>query len=205
MAGDKPDSDGRFTATEVELKNEECNDGICDAPEITGPIQAPFDPNTKSVTILGLEIDLSNATIEGADDEDNPDNKQSADLSQLAEGQFVEVELASDQPPLAATELEIKNFTNQVHINILGERGEIISGKTRNIKIAVRANASQAGKIVKLRTSSNGSCTLAGLPSGKAKIVVTRNIGRHKSMCSRLVQVKGNSTKNLNLRLRPVR
>jgi hypothetical protein len=95
---------GLLTALKVDAEGEECEDDDC--VDIQAPIQAA-DPVGQTITLLGLTIDISQAEIDGDDDEEAG---QGLDPTQLIVGQFVEVKLASNQSPLTATEIEIKNF-----------------------------------------------------------------------------------------------
>ncbi|MEI6128044.1 MAG: hypothetical protein WCQ99_15965, partial [Pseudomonadota bacterium] len=58
-------------------------------------------------------------------------------------------------------------------------------------------------EVLKFQTSSKGSLTLNGLPTGQAAIVVTRIHDSQKSMGSASVKVKGNTTRSLRIRLEP--
>lgn len=216
LASDIPDPNtGFLTAVALEMEGDEENTGA--EAEITAPIQA-VDPNGASVTVLGLVIDISQAKIEGADDEDNQGNNQPADAAQLMVGQFVELKLGSSQPPLAAIELEVKAFGNQVDVEVDDEDGnEVDDGDEDTVQVNVQelvkvktkagAMQSQAKKLkkVKFQTASNGSFTLRGLPKGVAKITVTRVKDGKISKAKAVVNVKANTKKHLKVRLRPVK
>ncbi len=142
--------------------------------------------------MLGLVVDVSHATLEGADDEGTDGGRQPVDASQLIVGQIVELKLVSNQAPLAASALEVNNFGNQIDVELDDQNGnEVDDGSVEDVQIEVdetvvvqaAAGTMQASKHVKtkhvkkkvlLHTTSSGSFTLTGLPTGKAKITVTR-------------------------------
>lgn len=216
LASDVSDPNtGFLTAVAIEMEGDEENTGA--EAEITAPIQA-VDPNGASVTVLGLVIDISQAKIEGADDEDRQGNNQPADVTQLMVGQFVELKLGSSQPPLFATELEVKAFSNQVDVEVDDEDGNEVDDGDEDtvqvnvqelVKVKAKAGAMQAQAVkvkkVKFQTASNGSFTLRGLPKGVAKITVTRVKDGKISKATARVNVKANTKKYLKVRLRPVK
>ncbi|HEX7409457.1 MAG TPA: hypothetical protein VF515_17650 [Candidatus Binatia bacterium] len=82
-------------------------------------IQAPIqniDATAQTITLLGLTVDVSGANLDGADD--SGQNTQPIDFTQLIVAQFVAVQLASNTSPFVATGLELKNFSNQVQIEV---------------------------------------------------------------------------------------
>lgn len=208
LASDIPDPNtGFLTAVAIEMEGDEENTGA--EAEITAPIQA-VDPNGASVTVLGLVIDISQAKIEGADDEDSQGNNQPADVTQLMVGQFVELELGSSQPPLAATEVEVKAFGNQVDVEVDDEDGnEVDDGDEDTVRVnvqeLVKAKKAKKAKKVKFQTAGNGSFTLKGLPKGVAKITVTRVKDGKISKGTARVNVRANTKKHVKVRLRPVK
>jgi hypothetical protein len=98
-------------ASELKLKNGYDTDDAT----IKAPLQA-VDATAMTVTVLGLTIDVSTAKIEGA----VSDNKcEDADLTQLAEGQYVKVELdVAKLPELVATKVEVKNYVNEIVVEV---------------------------------------------------------------------------------------
>lgn len=217
LVSDIPDTKGNLLATEVEVEQQkEGEDNEGDEVEIKAPLQAidTSNPNAPKVRVLGLSVDISRADIEGADDEDNEDTKQPIDVSQLVVGQFVELELASNIPPLVATELEVENFTNQVEVDVVDQNGnQIDDGDIDDIQVDAQVTTKVTGtsvqrgrnKVVKFQGITAGSFSLSGLPTGKAKIVLTRIHNGQKSTGSKSFTVKANKTQHILIRLKPVR
>lgn len=223
-----------LSATEVDIGGGECEDDICDALKIAAPLQTidTSVPDVPKVTVLGLVVDISQASLEGADDGDTEGDNQEGDIeggnqpvdvSQLLVGQFVELTLDSSTPPLVANTLEVKNFTNQIDVDVIDEDGnQVDDGDVNDVEVDVQVTAKvnappaphsvraavapkRVKKVLKFNTTSNGSFTLYGLPTGRAKIVVTRIHNGHTSAAKRLVNVNSNRTKYLHIRLKPLR
>jgi uncharacterized protein DUF5666 len=175
---------------------------------VQGPIQMV---SGSTITVLGLTIDISQATLDGSDDNSEDGMSQPVDPSQLMPGQIVEVQLASNQPPLTATALDVKNFANQVEVEVDDENGEVDdSGDDMDVEVAdtVMVQNPSASGPQRVRTvehfhtsSSGGIIALTGLPSGHAKIVVTRVRNGAMSMGRRSVAVKGNTTRSVRVHL----
>jgi hypothetical protein len=190
--------------------------------EIKAPIQS-IDAST--IMLLGLTVDVSGAGIAGSDDDDQ--SPEAIDPSQLIVGQFAEVKLASSTPPLVATEIEVKNFTNQVEVEIEDNHGDAINdvdddgNPVDDISIDVIALTSvqrpapagaaigtvrgRTRKQLHFHTSANGNFTLNGLPTGFAKVVVTRVQAGTTSVSRRIARVRGNEARRIRIRLRPTR
>lgn len=185
LASDVPNpTTGLLTALELDSEGECEGDGCV---EIEAPIQAA-DPVGQTITVLGLVIDVSNAEIDG--DDDGEDGQPPAPI-QLIAGQFVEVKLASNQPPLAATEVEVKNSGTGIEVEIVDQNGNEIEDDDDDVTVVATVTATPlttAGtksavkggkKTLTFHTQSNGRVRLSGLPAGKAKLVITRlNAGR---------------------------
>ena len=208
---------GLLVATEVEVGSGDGDgdgeDASIDVAKIEAPLQL-VDPNVPSVTVLGLVVDVSHATLDGADDECTDGGRQPVDATQLIVGQIVELRLVSNQAPLAASALEVNNFGNQIDVEVDDRNGnEVDDGSVGDVQVevdetvVVQAATTHASKHVKtkhvkrkvlLHTTSSGSFTLTGLPTGKAKITVTRGTtsGRKR------VVVKANATQQVKIRLR---
>lgn len=198
LASDIPNTTtGLLTALKVESEGEDCEDGDC--VEIEAPIQAA-DPVGQTITVLGLVIDVSQAEIEG--DDDGEDDQPAAPI-QLIVGQFVEVELASNQAPLVATEVEVKNSGTGIEIEIVDQNGNEIEDDDDDIEVVATvtpAKTSTTGtakaltkggkKNFTFRAKGNGSMVLSGLPAGKAKLAITRltNLGKSTGKASAVVQ-----------------
>jgi len=231
LFSDIPDPITLFlSASEVDIGGGECEDSDCDAVKVAGPLQG-IDPSGTSVMVLGLLIDITQASLEGADDGDTEGNNQLVDVSELITGQFLELTLFSTQPPLAASTLEVKNFTNEVVVEIIDENGnQVDDGDVDDVQIDVEVTmmvqaplvrpgmgmalargigTAQARKRVKkvltFQMLSNGSVTLNGLPTGQAKIFVTRVHNGQTSTARSSFKVLANGTTYRRIRLRPVR
>jgi len=190
--------------------------------KIEAPIQT-VDAGAQTITLLGLVIDVSGASLDGSDDSGT--STQPIDLTQLIPGQFVEVKLASNTPPLSATELEVKNFTNQVEVEVDDQSGNEIDDVDDNgdpvndvdvevvetvpvqstSTVGATTRSRRVKKVVSFHMGSNGSFTLSGLPTGVARLTVTRSSGGTTTMARRRVSVRSNATRLLKVRLRPAR
>ena len=186
LASDIPAPNTPFLlATEVDIGGGECEDEVCDAVKITAPLQS-IDANGTSVTVLGLVVDISQAILEGADDEDTEGNNQPIDVSQLIEGQFVELNWPK-KPPLVATALEVKNFSNQVEVEVIDENGnQVDDGDVDDVEVDVQvttkvtappalhsvgatAAPKRVKKVLGFHTTSTGKFCVAWLANGPGK------------------------------------
>lgn len=227
LASDIPNATtGLLSALEVDVEGDECADEDeeeCNGAEVEAPLQA-VDPGGNTVTVLGLVIDISQASLEGADDGDDEESNQPVDPSQLIVGQFVEIKLASSEPPLVATDLEVKNFANEVEVEVVDENGnEVDDGDDDvhiDVEVAVPVKAPAAlsaakkakgkGKgtnnVVRFHLVTNGSAVLNGLPTGTAKITVNRlHNGRRSAAKSSSFTVQANGTTHVLVRLKPAK
>src|SRR5204863_5531103 len=124
LASDAPNTTtGLLTALKVEAEGEGCDGDDC--VEIEAPIQAA-DSVGQTITVLGLTIDVSHADIGGDDDaEESESGEGEGDQPpapiQLIAGQFVEVKLASNVPPLVATEVEVKNSGTGIEVELVDQ------------------------------------------------------------------------------------
>jgi len=213
LAGDLPP----LVATEVE---QEDDDGEF---EIKAPIQA-VDTTLGTITLLGLPIDISTARVEGCDDEDDDSNNQGIDPNTLMVGQFVEVKLDPNAlPDLVATKLEVKNYANTVEVEIedslgnevddLDEDGQPMPTVTVEVTQTVRTTSYVPSKkgSMKLKKSKqnlsfqaqdNGRVVLHGLPTGRARLNVTREVGGSSSKGRASVTVAPNSVTTAVVRLK---
>ncbi len=201
-----------LTATAVK------QDGSQSEDEVQAPIQS-IDTAGQTITVLGLTIDVSGAGVDGADDSGS--SSTPIDLTQLQQGQFVEVKLASNTPPLTATELEVKNFANQLEIEMDDANGNAIDdvdaagNPVDDITVDVSdmvvvqnppaANGTSTGRKLKrihLHAGTNGSVALTGLPTGAATITVTRTNNGVTTVGRRGLMVWANTTRSIRLRLR---
>jgi hypothetical protein len=201
LSSDTPDSNGNLDATEVHQNGE---DGEV---KIEAPIQT-FDATAQTISVLALTIDVSTANLDGADDNSSDGNSQAIDFTQLMMGQFVEMQLASNQPPLSATEVQVLNFTNQVEVEVDDSSGNPVDDSNDDVGVqvteTVKVQANSGGtmhrvkKVLQFHKSANGKFTLSGLPTGRAKITVTRGT----SVGKRGVSVKPNTQRTVRLHLR---
>jgi hypothetical protein len=209
---------GPLSALKLEADDEECDDEDC--VEVEAPIQA-IDPTAGTITVLGLVVDVSQANLganEEDDDEEITGGKPPIDLTQLIVGQFVEMKLASNQPPLVATELEVKNINNGVEIDLVDSKGNEVEDDDDDVDIQVTVTATVAPnapagarsartakvptKVFKFHARSNGRIILNGLPTGSAKIVVTRIHSGSKGTGKSSANIQANTTQQLRVKLR---
>jgi hypothetical protein len=203
-----------LVATEVS------QNGDANEVKVEAPIQA-VNANAKTITVLGVVVDVSQASMGGADDDSQDGNSQPIDLTQVMEGQFVEMLLASNQPPLSATEVRVINFTNQVDVEVDDANGQEVddvdeSGNAvddvdvdvaetvtvQNTAPGSSATASQhVNKVLQLHRTSNGSVVLSGLATGRAKISVTRTVNGVTAVGHSIVHVRPNARRQLRIRL----
>lgn len=195
-------------------------------PQLQGPIQS-VDPMLHTITVLGLTIDVSAANLDGADDDANDGASQAIDLSTLMPGQIADVQLDPSQlPALVATELQVKNFTNQVAVEVDDTSGqevddvddsgtemddvnvdvsEMVMVQTTATTAAGRPVTRRVRKVLTFHRVSNGSVQLSGLPTGVARVVATRVHDGVTTTARRAVVVRGNQTRTVRVRLHKVR
>jgi len=202
LASDVPNSTtGLLTAVKVETEGEECDyDDEC--VEIEAPIQA-VDTIGNTITVLGLVIDISKAEIEGDEEGELEDHNEGEDDYDhphapitLIAGQFVEVKLASNVPPLIATEVEVKHSGTGIEIEIVDQDGDEIEDEDDDIQVvatvtpSLKSGVKGGKKTLTFRAHSNGRVRLSGLPAGKAKLAITRihSSGKSTGKASALIQ-----------------
>ncbi len=207
LASDLPNTTtGLLSALKVDVEGEGCEDDDC--VEIEAPIQA-VDTVGQTITLLGLTIDISQAEIDGDDDEES---SQGLDPAQLIVGQFVEAKLASNQPPLIATELEIKHFATGIEVEVVDQSGSEVDDDDDDVQVQVTLTpATPAGasklskggkKTLTFVARSNGRTVLNGLPPGRAKLLITRIHGGHKSSGKSSTVVQPQQTTHVVTRLK---
>jgi hypothetical protein len=198
LAGDVPNTTtGLLSALKVESEGEDCDDDDC--VEIEAPIQV-VDTVGQTITVLGLVIDISQADVQG--DDDGEDGQPPAPL-QLIAGQFVEVKLASNQAPLVATEVEVKDSGTGIEVEIVDQNGNEIEDDDDDIEVVATVTAAKTSttgtaksltkggkKSLTFRAKGNGSMVLSGLPAGKAKLAITRltSAGKNTGKASAVIQ-----------------
>ncbi len=212
LTGDVPP----LIATEVGQENNECDDE--DEIQIKAPIQA-VDPMLLTITLLGLPIDISSARMEGSDDEDQA--SLPIDPATLMVGQFVEVKLDPGAlPALVATELEVKNFTNECDVDVEDAAGVEIDDVDANglpvptVTVSVvetvttlgpalpGKSAKRSSRTLRFQAKSNGHVTLHGLPTGQARVSVTRSVGGAASSGRGSFAIAPNTAASTTIRLK---
>src|SRR5262249_50627755 len=130
-------------------------------------------------------------------------------------GQFVEMVLASSQPPLSATEIRVLNFANEVEVEVDDSDGQEVDDTDDNgnpvddvevdVTQTVSVHGGPAGKRVKkvlhLHHTSSGSVIVSGLATGHAKISVSRTANGVTSVGRGRVGVKPNTRRLVRVRL----
>ncbi len=188
--------------------------GFCDNAPMTACTSAADCPtSTPTITVLGLTIDVSQANLGGCDDDSGDGNVSSIDFSTLMVGQFVRMRLASNQPPLTATEVRVLNFANQVEVEVDDSSGTPVNDPSADVSVQVTESVvvqvpghaagrtKRVRRVVTFQTNSGGSFILAGLPTGRAKISVLRTTNGVTTKGRKSVKVKPNISQTLNLRL----
>lgn len=193
-------------------------DGNQTEPELQAPVQAI---DAGAITLLGLNVDVSGAGLDGSDD--TGVSSQPIALTQLVTGQFVEVELGSASAPLKAAALEVKNFANQLQLDVRDANGNAIDDVDVNrdpvddvqvdisdmvivqSSTGVNTAPSRQLKRVRLHAVANGGLTLGGLPTGAATIIVRRLSNGVTSADRRGAMVTANGSRVIHLRLHPLR
>lgn len=187
--------------------------------KLQGPLQA-FDSRERTISVLGLTIDVSGAGLQGADDDSSDGHSQPIDLSHLMVGQSVEVVLAAGTAPLIATEVEVKNFSNQLHIEVrdpdgnsigdVDDRGNPVDDVQVDVVQTIPVLSSTPGtsgaserKVLTFHKDGSGSFTLSGLATARARLFVTRVHDGETSVSHHVVRVRTNATRSVHVRLRP--
>jgi hypothetical protein len=195
-----------LAATNVDQEGEDD-----DGSSIQAPVQAVAG---NTITVLGLDVDASNATLEGEDDDSDEGGGQPIDLSQIVVGQVVEIRLdASQLPSLVATRVELKNFTNQAEIDLQDDNGQEVSDDADDVAVDVtqtvivkQLRPGKAPKLVKKilhqQFQTRGSFLLSGLAKGNATVNVVRVKSGTQTAARVKVHVRPNTTRSVKMRLR---
>ena len=184
--------------------------------KIEAPLQE-ITPETQTIALLGLTINVAGAELDGADDDSSDGNSQAIDLSQLITGQFVEARLASGTVPLSATELEVKNFSNTVEMQVTDDSGDAVNDvdddgtpvndleihitETVAVQNPAAATPRRVKKVLHLHTTSNGTVVLNGLATGHAAVEVTRVHNGEVTHGRRRLAVRSNASRRVRVRL----
>ena len=181
---------GLFTATEVKARDYYHN-VLADAPlqsiDISGTVI--------TITVLGLPVDISTATL--TDDMGRP-----ITASQLMLGQFVKLNLTSNQAPLAATRLMTLPATNEVEVHVMDETGKPVNDGTRDVRVVVTVVSKK--KVTRMKAVGSGTFHLASLPAGQVRVVVARVKKGKISSAAVAFAVKADSRKTVTLQLKKV-
>lgn len=180
--------------------------------EIKAPVQA-VDAAGGTITVLGLTVDVSQAGVEGDDDEGDGEGQggQAIDLTQVTAGQFVEIKLdASKLPALVAAEISVKNFSNQVELEIEDSQGEDI-GDDDSVDVSVTetvvvqdqtaTRVRRVRKVVQFNQTGHGRVVLGGLPTGRALITVSRSGATAAETGKRRTKVLPNTRRTVRVRM----
>lgn len=174
--------------------------------QIHANVQA-VDTAAKTVTLLGVKIDVSTATIEG----NNADASQAMPLllADVTVGQRVAVRLDSAKlPALVATKVVVMDAMNQVNVKCADQKGNMMNSLDGNMTVEVMQMVNKidpaSGKTYKRKvvtvqtTTQSGTFSLRGLVPGKAKVVYTLN-GKKRATT---IIVAANGTTTLTLKIK---
>jgi uncharacterized protein DUF5666 len=197
--------------------------------ELLGPIEM-IDPNAQTLTLFGLTIDASSATAGrkcGGGGDDQGENESEGhwkhaptpiDLTTLAVGQFVKVELDPAQlPMLVATSIDLQNAGNQMQVDLEDQDGNEVNDDADSVDVTVDqksvvavqkmvhgvAKTRRVSRSLHFQMKTHGSFTVNGLASGRARIHVTRSTGGSTSKGKGVASVQPNQSNTVSLRLRP--
>ena len=189
LASDVPDPEtGLLTATELKLVSY-CEDIV----KITAPLQTN-DVSETNVAVLGLPIDIGEATLVD-------DNGQPISADKLMVGQFVEINLVSNIAPLSATKVEAHSPISQVEIKLVNKKKRPV---TRGANVRAEVTVKGVKRALSIQSVGDGTFLLAGLPRGRAKIVVTCTQDGQASKGSASLKVKTRQFQQVTVRLKPV-
>ena len=181
-------------------------------PRLKGPIQT-VNADKSVITLFGLNVAVNNSTQLGGLDDHGSLADDTVDPSQLIVGQFVQVRLAGETPPLLAEEVEIENFTNEVEVEIENEHGIEIHDRfeievhnhtlIRTLAAAAPLDGATArrSRTRTFKTRSHGNFTLHGLFSGEARIELRREHNGRQTRAVRVIRIRGDRTGHLRIRL----
>ncbi len=190
-----------LVATEVE-RAYSCGDES--AVSITAPLNAiSISALPYTVSVLGstgvITVDVSNATLLGED-------RQPISLGQLIVGQFVAMKLTSNVPatsgvPFTAYELTSMAPGTVVDFDVFDRHGQQVNDETNDVSSVVTFTrpGKGAAKTVTLHTTSNGKFSVANMPKGQAKVVVTRVAKGQKSNAASTVKVAPKTAQNVRI------
>lgn len=188
--------------------------------KVQGRIDA-IDPSAQTITVLGITIQVAGARIDGSNDTDNNSSTDDNSLdtvltfSQLAVGQFVEARLnVAALPSLVATEVEIRNFTNQLGLsfddndNSTENDDDAIEIEIEHTYVVLEPKPTGTGvhrvkKVITYHYSANGATTLPGFPTGVAKVKAVRT--SDGASAKKTIRTKGGQTTTGLLKLKAVR
>ncbi|MGA3116694.1 MAG: DUF5666 domain-containing protein [Syntrophobacteraceae bacterium] len=190
-----------LVATEVE-RAYSCGDES--AVRVTAPLNAiSISALPYTVSVLGsagaITVDISNATLLGEDG-------QPISLGQLMVGQFVQMMLTSNVPATSGGPFTAYVVTSMapgtvVDFDVFDRHGQQVNDETNDISSVVTFTrpGKGAAKTVTLHTTSSGKFSVANIPQGQAKVVVTRVVKGQKSNAASTVKVARKTTQNVRI------
>lgn len=195
-----------LVATEVELGRSWGDDSVV---RVTAPLNNIYTLALPYyVSVLGsagvITVDISNAWIVNEDG-------QPIAVGQLMPNQFVEMTLTSNVPapppaPPATPPPQFVAFVvrslapgSVVDFDVFDAHGNGVSDGKNDVfsTVTFTRPGKGAAKTVTLHTTSNGKFSVANLPQGQAKVVVTRANNGQKSNAANTVNVARKTTKNV--------
>jgi len=158
-----------------------------------------------TVSVLGstgvITVDISDAMLVGED-------WRPIALGDLMVGQFVEMLLSSNVPassgvPFTAYVLRSMDPGTVVDFHIFDRHGHRVEDGRHDVSAAVTFTRPGKGKsrTVALRTTSSGKFSVANLPKGQAKVVVTRVKSGQKSKATNTVKVARKTSQKFRITL----
>ena len=192
-----------LVATEMEL-GRSCEDET--VVRVTAPLNSiSISALPYTVSVLGsagvITVDISNAELVGED-------RQPIALSQLLVGQFVEMTLTSNVPASSGdqfTAYVVRSMvpSTVVDFDVYDRQGHEVHDGANDVSSTVTFTRPGKGtaKTVKLHATSNGKFSVANLPSGAAKVVVTRVNSGKKSQAASTIKVARRTTQKVRINL----
>ncbi|MEN6441837.1 MAG: carboxypeptidase-like regulatory domain-containing protein [Syntrophobacter sp.] len=158
-----------------------------------------------TVSVLGstgvITVDISEAVLVGED-------WRPIALGDLMVGQFVEMLLSSNVPattgvPFTAYFLRSMAPGTVVDFHVFDRHGHRVKDGSNDVRAAVTFTrpGKGASRTVALHTTSNGKFSVANMPKGQAKVVVTRVNSGAKSKAANTVKVARKTTQKFRITL----
>ena len=161
-----------------------------------------------TISLLGssgvITVDISNAWIVDEDWQPIP-------VGQLMANQIVEVTLTSNEPAATSPQFiagVVRSLApaSVINFDVFDHFGREVYDANNDVCAAVTFThqVQKAKRAVTLCTTSNGNFSVANLPSGSAKVAVTRQNSSKKSMATQSISVKPKNNSNVRVVLKPV-